>query len=141
MRRLYSVQEALHRATLVCADDDASVTLRVRTMLSDTYDIVATACDGLEALEQVLRLRPDFAILDISMPRMDGLMVARAIQNAKCTTKIIFLTLIQDEDYISIARIIGDGYVLKKKISSDLLQALQCASRGQFYCSISNSKR
>lgn len=130
------MQEVLHRATLLCADDDANVISRVRVMLSDTYDIVATASDGAEALKQSLQLRPNFAILDISMPRMDGLTVARAMQKAGCPTKIIFLTLIQDDDYIAIAREIGHGYVLKKKLASDLVLAMQHAASNQFFCSI-----
>ncbi|SDF44022.1 response regulator [Terriglobus roseus] len=130
------MQESLHRATLLCADDDASVTARVRAMLSDTYDIVATAGDGAEALEHALQLRPDFAILDISMPRMDGLTVARQMRKADSPTKVIFLTLIQDDDYIAIAKQIGNGYVLKKKLASDLVQALESAASGEFYCSI-----
>lgn len=134
-----SVQEALHRPTLLCADDDASVISRLRAMLSDTYDIVATASDGVEALEQALHFCPDFAILDISMPGMNGLMVAREIRKAECLTKIIFLTLIQDDDYIDIAKKIGDGYVLKKKLTSDLVSALQSAAQGEFYCSIWNT--
>lgn len=141
MRGKDSVQEVLHRATVLCVDDDASMTLRVRATLSDTYDIVATASDGVEALEQALKLRPDFAILDISMPRMDGLAVARHMRRADCPTKIIFLTLIQDDDYIEIARKIGDGYVLKKKLTTDLVAALQSAAHGKFYCSIWNSKQ
>lgn len=140
MRRQGSVQEVLHRATVLCADDDASVISRVCTVLSDTYNIVATASDGAEALEQSLQLRPDFVILDISMPRMDGLMVARHIRKSEHPSKIIFLTLIQDDDYISIARKIGDGYVLKKKLTNDLVPAIQSASRGEFYCSIWDSK-
>lgn len=129
------MQEALHRATLLCADDDANVISRVRATLSDAYDIVVTVSDGAEALEQALQLRPDFAVLDISMPRMDGLTVARAMQKAGCPTKIIFLTFIQDNDYIAIAREIGHGYVLKKKLTSDLVPALQSAASGQFFCS------
>jgi DNA-binding NarL/FixJ family response regulator len=105
-------------------------------MLSDTYDIVAAASDGADALAQALRLRPDFAILDISMPRMDGLMVARHMRKAACPAKIIFLTLIQDDDYIAMAKEIGHGYVLKKKLASDLVPALQSAARGEFFCSV-----
>ncbi|MEZ2346985.1 response regulator transcription factor [Terriglobus sp. RCC_193] len=130
------MQEILHRATLLCADDDASVIIRLRAMLSDTYNIVATASDGEDALKQALQLRPDVAILDISMPRMDGMTVARYMRKAECPTKIIFLTLIQDEDYVAIARTIGNGYVLKKKLASDLVPALQSAVRGEFYCSL-----
>lgn len=130
------MQELLHRATLLCADDDESVISRVRATLSDAYDIVAIARDGVEALEQALALHPDFAILDISMPRMDGLMVARQMRKTESLTKIIFLTLIQDEDYIATARKIGNGYVLKKKLTSDLVHALESAASGEFYCSI-----
>jgi len=130
------MQEVLHRATLLCADDDASFISRVRAMLSETYDIVATASDGMEALEKALHSRPDFAILDISMPRMNGLAVAREIRKAQCPTKIIFLTFIQDGDYINIAKEIGDGYVLKKKLSNDLIVALEYSERGEFFCSL-----
>jgi CheY-like chemotaxis protein len=123
------------RPTVVFADDNLKVIEIACTLLSATYRVVKVAIDGEEAVRSICELKPDFAVLDISMPKMDGLRVARHLQQAGLNTRVVFVTLIDDEDYLQEAQSVGYGYVLKRRITLDLLRALAYARDGLFFCS------
>jgi CheY-like chemotaxis protein len=123
------------RPTVVFADDNLKVTEVACALLNSAYEVVKVAADGEEAIRSILELEPDVAVLDISMPKMDGITVARRLRQASSGTLIVFLTLINDADYVQVARSVGHGYVLKRRLSSDLLTALTSARDGCFFCS------
>ena len=123
------------RPTVVFADDNVKVTEVACSLLNSAYEIVKVATDGEEAVRWILELEPDLAILDISMPKIDGITVARQLRRANSSTLVVFLTLIDDVDYVQVARSIGHGYVLKRRLSFDLLTALASARHGMFFCS------
>jgi DNA-binding NarL/FixJ family response regulator len=123
------------RPTVVFADDNLKVIEIACTLLCATYTVVKVAVDGEEAVRSIWELKPDFAVLDISMPKMDGIRVARQLRHAGLCTRVVFLTLIDDEDYLQEAQSIGYGYVLKRRMALDLLSALASARDGLFYCS------
>ncbi len=124
-----------YRPTLVFADDNLRATEVACTLLSSAYEIVRVAADGEEAVRWIRELEPDFAVLDISMPKIDGITVARKLKQSGSITRVVFVTVIDDEDYVQEARLVGHGYVLKRRIAVDLLIALACARDGSFYCS------
>lgn len=124
-----------NKPTVVFADDNLKVTEIACTLLSSTYEIVRVAADGEDAVRWIKELEPDFAVLDISMPKMDGITVARMLRKAGSNTRIVFVTLIDDEDYMEEARLVGHGYVLKRRLSFDLLIAMAHARDGLFFCS------
>ena len=121
------------RPTVIFADDNLKVIDVACTLLSATYRVVKVAVDGEEAMRSIFELRPDFAVLDISMPKMDGIRVARQLRSAGLSTRIVFVTLIEDEDYLHEAQSVGFGYVLKRRLKLDLLRALASAQEGLFY--------
>jgi DNA-binding NarL/FixJ family response regulator len=123
------------RPTVVFADDNVKVTQTACTLLDSAYKVLKVAADGEEAIRCIRELKPDFAILDISMPKINGIAVARQLHEAGCTTRVVFVTLIDDEDYMREARLVGHGYVLKRRMSFDLLTALSSARDGVFFCS------
>jgi DNA-binding NarL/FixJ family response regulator len=123
------------RPTVVFADDNHKVAETACALLSSTYKVVKVAADGEDAVRWICELEPDFAILDISMPKMDGIRVARRLRQAGISTRVVFVTLIDDEDYMQAAKLVGHGYVLKRRLSFDLLQALASARAGSFFCS------
>jgi DNA-binding NarL/FixJ family response regulator len=129
------------RPTLVIADDNLKVIEVACTLLSATYRVIKVAIDGEEAMRSIYELRPDFAVLDIYMPKMDGIRVARQLRVEGLSTRVIFLTLIDDEDYLQEALSVGFGYVLKRRLTLDLLRALESAREGLFYCSHCDSTR
>lgn len=121
------------RPTVVFADDNLKVIDIACTLLSISYKVVKVAVDGEDAAHSICELKPDFAVLDISMPKMDGIRVARQIRLAGLSTRVVFVTLIDDEDYLEEAQSIGYGYVLKRRLKLDLLSALASAQDGLFY--------
>ena len=123
------------RPTVVFADDNRKVTEIACALLSASYKVVKAVVDGEEAVRWIYELKPDFAVLDISMPKMDGIRVARQLHQAGMSTLVVFVTLIDDEDYIQEAKLVGHGYVLKRRLSFDLLRALAFAREGSFFCS------
>jgi DNA-binding NarL/FixJ family response regulator len=123
------------RPTIVFADDNVKVAQVACTLLDSAYKIVKIAADGEEAARCIQELKPDFAVLDISMPKLDGITLARQLHDTGSNTLVVFVTLIDDEDYIEEARTIGHGYVLKRRMSFDLLPALSSARKGLFFCS------
>jgi DNA-binding NarL/FixJ family response regulator len=124
-----------NRPTVVVADDNLKVTQIACALLDSGYEVVKVVTDGEEALRSIRELKPDLAVLDISMPKMDGITAARQLHETGCTTRVVFVTLIEDEDYMREARLIGHGYVLKRRLSFDLLTALTSAREGLFFCS------
>jgi DNA-binding NarL/FixJ family response regulator len=123
------------RPTVVFADDNIRVTEAACALLSSAYEIVRVASDGEEAVRWIRELEPDFAVLDISMPKIDGITVARKLKQSGSSTRVVFVTVIDDEDYMQEARLVGHGYVLKHRLALDLFIALAWARDGSFFCS------
>jgi CheY-like chemotaxis protein len=123
------------RPTVVFADDSHKVIDVACALLGAEYCVVKVAVDGEEAVRWICELRPDFAVLDISMPKLDGIGVARYLRRSGIRTRVVFVTLIEDEDYLEEAQLVGHGYVLKRRMASDLLPALAHARDGLFFCS------
>lgn len=124
-----------NRPTVVFADDNPKAVAIVCALLSTAYHVVKVVSDGEQAIRSICELKPDFAILDISMPRINGLKVARMVKEAGLSTRILFVTLINDQDYIQAAREVGHGYILKNRLALDLLPALFSVRDDSFFCS------
>lgn len=122
------IAEIKVRPTVVLADDHARILERVAKLLNPGFDVVATVSDGWMALQTCMRLSPEIAVFDIAMPEIDGIHAARALRRVGCSTRIVFLTVQDDADYIAAALEVGaHGYVLKCRLQSDLIPALQHA--------------
>lgn len=114
------------RGRVLVADDLPPVLSLVVTLLEDSFEIVGTVSDGDAALEGVLALGPDLAILDISMPGMSGIEVARELKRRGNKAKIVFLTVHQDSDILATCLAAGGlGYVLKALMDTDLIPAMK----------------
>ncbi len=122
---------------IVLADDHVLVRQGLKSLLErEGFQVVAEASDGQEALCHVESLQPDIAIMDISMPTLNGLNAARQMNRSSPKTKTILLTQHDESQYIREALEAGvKGYVLKNQIASDLLLAIRQVSRGQVYLS------
>jgi DNA-binding NarL/FixJ family response regulator len=131
-----SSHEREARRRVVLADDHPDVLRRVFAMLDPAFDVVATVSDGCSAVEAVHRLNPDVLLLDIAMPEMDGIHAALELKQVGCATKIIFLSMHQEEDYVAAALQTGaNGYVFKSRMRSDLLLAIERACAGSTFIS------
>jgi DNA-binding NarL/FixJ family response regulator len=121
---------------ILVADDHGIVRAGLK-MLIDRHDgmrVVAEAEDGVAAVECAIRERPDIAILDVSMPRMTGLQAAREIR-ARCPdTRVLLLSMHDDERYVFDALKAGaSGYVLKRNVDEALLDAIRAVNRGEAF--------
>ena len=75
----------------------------VSNLLSDDFTVVAAVTDGRQAIEAVRRLDPDVAVLDITMPELDGFRTAQALKKAGARSKVVFLTLHDADEYVEAA--------------------------------------
>ena len=123
------------------ADDHAIVRQAIKSMLEQAgFDIVGEASDGLQAVKQCRDLQPEIAVLDLSMPLLNGVEAAREIIKACSNTRVVILTEHTHDRYILECLQLGvKGYVLKGDTASQLVCALLAASRGQTYVSSSLS--
>ena len=124
------------RLRLVIADDHDLVREGIRFRLSDEdfVDIVGEARNGLEAVELASALKPDMALLDISMPELNGLEAAQQIKLASPSTKILFLSIYDNEEYVREALRIGaNGFVLKDVSKAEMINAIKSVAQGATY--------
>lgn len=115
------------RLRLFLADDHEIVRFGLRNLLESQFgwSVVGEAADGKEAVEKVLLLEPDVTLLDVRMPRIDGLEAARQIVESGSRTKIIILSVHESEEVIQQILDSGArGYVLKSDAMRDLIAAV-----------------
>lgn len=122
---------------VVLADDHVLVRQSLKSLLDrEGVVVVAEASDGQEAVQAVRTHQPDIAVLDITMPILNGIDAAREIARLSAKTKAVLLTQHDEDEYISEALDAGiKGYVLKSQAASELVQAIMQVSRGQVYLS------
>ena len=119
---------------LLIADDHGIVRGGLRLLLDGQPDmeVVAEACDGVEAVELALRVRPDLCVLDVSMPRMTGLQATVEIRSHAPDIAVLVLSMYDDERYLFEALQAGAaGYVLKREADTVLVEAVRAVARGE----------
>jgi len=98
--------------------------------------LVGEVADGLEAVQKASELKPDLILLDIGLPKLNGIEAAKQIRQLVPDTKILFLTLINDADVpLTALRSGAHGYVLKSDAGSELLPAIEAVLQGEQYVS------
>ena len=123
---------------VLLADDHALVRDGLRAVLAREADIevVGEAADGRDALAVAERARPDVAVLDLSMPLLNGLDVARQLAARERGPRTILITMHADDRYVLGALRAGvRGYVLKKQAAADLVRAIREVAAGHVYLS------
>ena len=131
-----SEELSVDKIRVVLADDHKALLARVRRTLCELFEVVATAEDGNQAVDAVLSLNPDVLVIDISMPVLDGLQAAKQLQKVNCPTRVVFLTIHEDPDFVAAALSAGaSGYVTKNRLSTDLVPAIHAALKGQTFVS------
>lgn len=123
---------------VILADDHNLVRKGIRSLLekADDIKIVAEAENGSEAIELVKRLHPNVLVMDIAMPRLNGIQAAERIVHMGSGTEIVLLSMHSDETLVRQANRIGvKGYLLKRSITDELLKAIRVARIGERYLS------
>lgn len=124
------------RARIILAEDHRILRDGLRALLAAEPDLelVGEAQDGREAINQARGLQPDVLILDLSMPRTDGLTALKEIKRVAPTTRVLIMTVHRNEEYVFQAIEDGaDGYLLKDASASELMVALRSVLAGERY--------
>ncbi|HKP69040.1 MAG TPA: response regulator transcription factor [Pyrinomonadaceae bacterium] len=133
---MLNVENSDRSIRIVVADDNTQVREKVVQLLLPDCDVVGTHANGQSALEAVLVLNPDIALLDISMPIMSGIEVAHELRTRESQTKVVFLTVHEDVDFVNAAFDAGaSAYVVKSQMASDLHAAISAVERGGVFVS------
>ena len=121
---------------LILVDDHPGVLRQAIELLPERFEVVETLEDGMGLLSALNQFQPDILVLDITLPLVSGVELARNVRAAGFTTKIVFLTVHADSDYAWEAFDAGAlGYVVKPRLASDLVSALDAAAAGNRFVS------
>lgn len=123
---------------VLIAEDHHLVREGIRALLEKAADIevVGEAVDGQEAVEMVQRLSPDVLLMDIAMPRLNGIQAVEQLRKSGSPTRIVILSMYSDEILVRQALQNGvNGFLPKGSVSDELLFAISAASRGAVYLS------
>jgi DNA-binding NarL/FixJ family response regulator len=124
------------RPRLALADEHTLILHGVQHLLEGAFEIVGCANDGRALLALVREMRPDLVLLGIDLPLLNGIDAARRIRELSPPTKIVFLTMHADRDYVVHAfRAGASGYVLKPSADEELVSALRAVLDGDMYIS------
>ena len=124
----------MKKLRILVADDHALVRRGARGVLNKRpgWKVVGEAANGREALEKAIKLKPDVAIMDISMPELDGVEAVRQIREAVPDTKVLVLTMHDSDQMVQRALDAGaQGYVLKSDLTECLAKAVKAVSEGK----------
>jgi len=122
----------------IVVDDHTLFRQGLRLLLESETDfrVVGEASDAIQALEQVRELRPDVVLMDIGMPGMSSFEAARLVEKHYPGTRLIFLTMYEDEEYLLQCLDVGaSGYVLKDSPAPNLISAVREVHQGRKYLS------
>ena len=130
------------RPRILLADDHAMVLEAFRRLLEPRCEIVGVARNGRTLLELAATTEPEIIILDVAMPKLNGLEACARLRRKMPEVKCIFLTVNEDPDFAAAAiRIGASGYVLKSSTPSELFTAIECALAGKTLHHAADQKR
>ena len=127
---------SVQRPRVLLADDHPAMIALTADALADECLVVGSVGDGQELLAEAERLHPDVIVLDITMPRLDGIEAARQLLRFDQPARLVFLTVHEDADYARAALDAGGlGFVVKSRLASDLLPAIRAALADESFIS------
>jgi DNA-binding NarL/FixJ family response regulator len=127
-----------HKVRVVIVEDQTIIREGLRSLLSSAkeFDVVGEAEDGREAIRCIEKCKPDLVLTDLSMPRMNGTDMIETIKKQSPKTKVIALTVHQEEEHVLATLKAGaDGYLLKEASYPELLMAIRSVLKGNHYIS------
>jgi len=130
----------MEKIRVLLADDHETILAQVRQTLGEDFRVVGAVANGRDAVDEVRRLDPDVLVIDISMPILDGLQAVSQLRSINRRTKVVFLTVHEDQEFVAAAFSAGaSGYVTKADVMTDLVPAIHEALEGRSFTSRSIS--
>ena len=130
------------RVLLVDDDDLMRAGLRAVMSSDESVEVVGEAADGRHAVDRARRLAPDVVLMDVRMPRLDGIAATREILTAAPSAKVLVLTTFEEDDYIFGALAAGaSGFLLKRSRPEELIAAIHTVAAGEALLSPSVTRR
>jgi DNA-binding NarL/FixJ family response regulator len=126
------------RSTVLIVDDHPLFRQGLRQLIEgdQRFELIGEAGDGPQALELMEKGKPDIAVLDVNLPGLSGLEVARQAQHLRLPTRIVVLTMFKEEETFNRAVDLGVlGFVLKENAAQDILASLVAVAKGEHYLS------
>jgi DNA-binding NarL/FixJ family response regulator len=124
----------LIRPRVLLADDHQMLVDALKGILEPTCDVVGTVGDGRALLEVAAKLQPEIVVLDIAMPRLNGLDAARRLRRTMPKIRLIFMTMNEDPDLVGEAfRAGASGFLLKQAAAFELMDAIEKVLKGGSY--------
>jgi DNA-binding NarL/FixJ family response regulator len=122
----------MKRPRLIVADDHRMVAEGLKGLLENDFDLVAIVEDGRMLVDEAARSKPDAVVVDITMPRLNGLEAIPLLKKAAPGTKVVIVTMHREPAYARRAFSLGaDGFVLKHAAAQDLIGAIKAALAGE----------
>lgn len=134
----------MNKTTIVLADDHHVVRHGLKSLFEaeEDFSVIGEVSEGLKVVDAVEKLKPDVLVLDLMMPGLNGLEIARQVKKRFPSTRIVILSMHANESYVLEALRNGaSGYVLKDSTTSDLVQAVHEVASGKRYLSPALSER
>ena len=126
----------LNKVRILLADDHPGFPKIAERLLEPQFEVVAKVGNGQALFEEAIRLKPDVIVTDISMPILSGIDAADRLKESGCPSRIIFLTVHFDSEFVRKCLFTGAfGYVVKSRIATELIPAIREAMAGHIFVS------
>jgi len=126
----------LNKVRILLADDHPHFPELVEGLLGANFEVVGKVGNGRALFDAALDLKPDVIVTDISMPVLNGIEVVEQLRRSGCTSKVIFVTVHSDPDFVRTCLAAGAfGYIVKPRVAIDLLPAIREALAGHLFIS------
>ena len=130
----------MNRIRILLADDHPGFPKLVESMLEPAFEIIGSVSNGRSLIDTAMELKPDVVVTDISMPILNGIEAAAQLRKSGCESKIVFLSIHSDPDFMRACLSIGAlGYVIKPRMATELVHAIQEALAGRVFVSPSET--
>jgi DNA-binding NarL/FixJ family response regulator len=128
--------DRLNKVRILLADDHPHFPEIEERFLEPEFEVIGKVCNGQALFDEAMRLKPDVIVTDISMPILNGIEAADRLKESGCNSRIVFLTVHSDADFVRRCLSTGAfGYVAKSRMASELVLAIREALAGGIFVS------